>query len=53
VIGIGDIVIHGQDPSDPNVELRNVSEPDIVYETLRRAWLDARKRYGLQFSEFM
>ncbi|MDX1435414.1 MAG: PH domain-containing protein [Anaerolineales bacterium] len=53
VFGIGDINIHGQDPSNPKVELRNVSEPEAVYETLRRAWLDARKRHGLQFSEFM
>ena len=53
VLGIGDIHIHGQDPSNPAVELRNVHKPEVVYETLRRAWLEARKRHGLQFSEFM
>ena len=53
VLGIGDIFIHGHDPSDPQVTLRNVRKPEEVYETLRRAWMDARKRHGLQFSEFM
>lgn len=53
ILGIGDITIHGHDPSDPKIVLRNVSKPDVVYETLRRAWLEARKRYGLQFREFM
>ncbi|MGW8251003.1 MAG: PH domain-containing protein [Anaerolineales bacterium] len=53
IFGIGDIIITGHDPSDPQIELRNVSKPEEVYETLRRAWLDARKRYGLQFREYM
>ena len=53
VFGIGDLIIRGHDPSDPTVELRNVSQPEVVYETLRRAWLEARKRHGLQFREFM
>ena len=53
VFGIGDLVIKGHDPSDPKIELRNVSKPEVVYETLRRAWLEARKRYGLQFREYM
>ena len=53
IMGIGDIRLHGQDPSHPEIILRNVSKPEEVYETLRRAWMDARKRYGLQFREFM
>jgi hypothetical protein len=53
MLGIGDIRIHGHDPSDPAVQLRNVQKPEMVYETIRRAWLEARKRHGLQFSEFM
>ncbi len=53
IFGIGDIIIHGHDPSDPTITLRNVPKPEQVYETLRRAWLEARKRYGLQFREFM
>ena len=42
VMGIGDIIIRGQDPSSPEVVLRNISKPEEVYETLRRAWLDAQ-----------
>jgi hypothetical protein len=53
IFGIGDITITGHDPSDPQIVLRNVPKPELVYETLRRAWLEARKRYGLQFREFM
>ena len=53
MLGIGDVNIRGQDPSNPEIILRNVPKPEAVYETLRRAWLDARKRYGLQFREYM
>ncbi len=53
MLGIGDIFIHGQDKTDPSIVLRNIAKPDQVYEILRRAWLDARKRYGLQFREYM
>ena len=53
VFGLGDITIAGHDPSDPTITLRNVAKPEEVYELLRRAWLDARKRYGLQFREYM
>ena len=53
MFGIGDIQIKGQDPSSPEITLRNVSDPEAVYETLRRAWLEARKRHGLQFREYM
>jgi hypothetical protein len=53
MLGIGDITIRGQDPSNPEVVLRNISKPEEVYETMRRAWLEARKRYGLQFREYM
>jgi hypothetical protein len=53
MFGIGDISIKGHDASDPEIELRNVHHPEDVYETLRRAWLEARKRHGLQFREFM
>jgi hypothetical protein len=53
VMGIGDIIIRGQDPSKPMIELRNVPKPEEVYELLRKAWLEARKRYGLQFREYM
>jgi hypothetical protein len=53
IFNIGDIQIRGADPSNPKVVLRNVPNPQEVYEHLRRAWLDARKRYGLQFREQM
>lgn len=53
VLGIGDIAIRGQDPSKSMIVLRNVPKPEEVYELLRNAWLEARKRYGLQFREYM
>jgi hypothetical protein len=53
MLGIGDVHIKGHDPSSPDIVLRNVSKPEEVYEILRRAWLEARKRHGLQFREFM
>jgi len=53
MLGIGDITIRGADKSDAEVVIRNVKDPEVVYEVMRRAWLDARKRYGLQFREYM
>ncbi len=53
MLGIGDIVIRGRDISQPELTLRNISKPDEVYEILRKAWLEARKRYGLQFREYL
>jgi hypothetical protein len=53
MFGIGDITIRGQDPSHAEIVLRNVAKPEEVYEILRRAWLEARKRHGLQFREYM
>ena len=53
MMGIGDVTIRGQDPSNPAIVLRNVPKPEEVYETLRRAWLESRKRHGLQFREYM
>jgi hypothetical protein len=53
MLGIGDITIRGADKSDGEIIIRNVKEPEKVYEVMRRAWLDARKRYGLQFREYM
>lgn len=53
MLGIGDVNIRGQDPSNPEIVLRNIPKPEEVYETLRRAWLEARKRHGLQFREYM
>lgn len=53
VFGMGDITIRGSDPSNPQIVLRNIHKPEAVYEILRRAWLEARKRHGLQFREYM
>jgi hypothetical protein len=53
MLGIGDISIRGADASQPAVVLRNIPKPEEVYEILRRAWLEARKRHGLQFREYM
>jgi len=53
IMGIGDITITGADVSTPKIILRNIHNPTEVYEILRRAWLAARKRYGLIFREEM
>jgi hypothetical protein len=53
MLGIGDITIRGADASASEVVLRNVRDPEAVYEIMRKAWLEARKRHGLQFREFM
>lgn len=53
VLNIGDIVIRSADPSDPEVVLRNVTNPLQVHEILRRAMLDARKRFRYSVQEEM
>ena len=53
LLNIGDIQIRGADLSNPTVIMRNITAPQEVYELLRKAWLAARKRYGLQFREQM
>jgi hypothetical protein len=53
LFGLGDITIRGHDTSDPIITMRNITKPEEVYELLRKAWLEARKRYGLQFREYM
>jgi hypothetical protein len=53
VMGLGDIHIRGADASTPEVTLRNIKDPNGVYELLRKSWLAARKRYGLIFREDM
>ena len=51
VISIGDIRIRGADPTTPELTLRNIPHPKEVFELLRKAWLDARKKYGLVFRQ--
>ena len=53
MLGLGDIRIRGADASSPEIVLRNIPDPQGVYELLRKAWLAARKRYNLIFREEM
>jgi hypothetical protein len=53
LFGLGDLIIRGHDTSHSELVLRNIREPEKVYELLRRAWLDARNNYGLTFQEEM
>ena len=50
---IGDVIIRSHDPSNPEVILRNVTDPQGVHEILRRAVLEARRRYGMSYREEM
>lgn len=52
-LNIGDIVIRSADPSQPETVLRNVTDPVQVHEILRRAMLDARKRFRYSVQEEM
>jgi len=53
MLKIGDITIRSHDPSHPEIVLRNVQDPDAVYEILRRAVLNARKRHNFSYREEM
>lgn len=53
ILKIGDITIRSHDPSHPEIVLRNVQDPESVYEILRRAVLDARKRHNFTYREEM
>ncbi|MCB8944110.1 MAG: PH domain-containing protein [Ardenticatenaceae bacterium] len=53
IMNIGDITIRSHDPSHPNIILRNVQNPESVYEILRRAVLNARKKHGFTYREEM
>jgi hypothetical protein len=51
MFNIGDIQLRSADPSKPMAVLRNVTDPDKVHEIIRRAMLDARKRYPFVFEQ--
>lgn len=51
--GFGDIQIRSADPSHPELTLNNVRDPEQVHEILRRAMLDARKRFRYSVQEEM
>lgn len=53
MLKIGDITVHSHDPSHPEIVLRNIQDPDKVYEILRRAVLEARKRHNFSYREEM
>ncbi|PIE79849.1 MAG: hypothetical protein CSA11_10295 [Chloroflexi bacterium] len=53
MIQVGDIIIKGHNASRPYISLRNVKDPEQVYEILRRAILHARKRHGFTYREEM
>jgi hypothetical protein len=53
IINIGDVTLRSVDASKPQVLLRNVADPEQVHEIIRQAWLDARKRHGVQFRDQM
>ena len=50
---MGDIIIRSADPSMPKAVLNNVKEPEKVHEILRRAMLNARKRFRYSVQEEM
>jgi hypothetical protein len=53
MLGIGDIHIRSHDPTAESLTLRNVRNPDHVHEVLRRAMLNARKRFRYTVQEEM
>lgn len=53
LLNIGDINVYSHDTSHPKIELKNVKNPEAVYETLRRAILKARKRHNFTYREEM
>ena len=50
-LGIGDILVHSVDKTEPTVVLRNVTDPAKVYEILRAAMLDARKKHHIMYEQ--
>lgn len=52
-MNVGDIIIRSHDPSDPQIILNNIRDPQRVHEILRRAVLDARSRHKLYYREEM
>ncbi len=53
ILNIGDIVLHSTDRTKPDAVLRNVTNPEQVHEIIRRAMLNARKRYPFIFEQQM
>jgi len=53
VLNVGDITIRSHDSSNPALVLNNVHDVQEVHEILRRAVLNARKKYRITFQEEM
>ena len=53
LMNLGDVTIRSHDTSRPTIILRNVQDPETVYEILRRAVLNARKKHGFTYREEM
>lgn len=53
LLNLGDITVYSHDRSHPQVVLKNVPDPESVYEILRRAVLQARKKHNLIYREEM
>ena len=53
ILNLGDIVIRSHDASRPATVLNNITDPEKVYEILRRAVLNARKKHGFTYREEM
>jgi uncharacterized membrane protein YdbT with pleckstrin-like domain len=53
LLNLGDITIRSHDTSHPQIVLKNVRDPEQVYEILRRAVLHARKKHGFTYREEM
>lgn len=50
-INVGDILMKSADPSYPDVRLNNVRFVDEVHEILRKAMLEARRKYRYSIQE--
>ena len=50
---LGDIHIISHDPKSPQIVLRNIQDPEGVYEILRKAVREARKGFHFSFQEEM
>lgn len=53
ILNLGDIHIRSHDPSHPEAVLKNIKDPEEVYEILRRAVLSARKKHNFTYREEM
>ncbi|MEZ4641373.1 MAG: PH domain-containing protein [Chloroflexota bacterium] len=53
MLNLGDIKVRSHDPSHPAIILKNVKDPEKVYEILRRAVLHARKKHNFTYREEM